>query len=32
MPYENVKPYIGNYPDEFTLNQQKLDELSLVNI
>ena len=24
-----LKPYIGNYPDEFTLNQQKLDELSL---
>lgn len=24
-----LKPYIGNYPDEFTLSQQKLDELSL---
>ena len=24
-----LKPYIGNYPDEFTLNQEKLDELSL---
>lgn len=24
-----LKPYIGNYPDEFTLNNQKLDELSL---
>lgn len=24
-----LRPFIGNYPDEFTLNQQKLDELSL---
>lgn len=24
-----LKPYIGNYPDEFTLSQQKLNELSL---
>jgi hypothetical protein len=24
-----LKPYIGNYPDEFTLNNQKLDEVSL---
>ena len=26
-----LRPYIGNYPDEFTLDKQKVDELTLTN-